>query len=169
MAAARKVSRISIGDPAVRPLSKTYDLPQFLTQEDRASEDLPFGTRGGIAIRHNFPAEGEYVLRIRLQRSYNASGEPNRIVGLAEAQQLEVRLDGTRIKEFTVGGERKTRAQQAAYERTADAGLEVRFSAKAGVRRIGVAFLNETSVPEGALRPQLAWLNVLTRGGVGVV
>jgi cytochrome c5 len=167
MAAARKVSRIAIGDPAVRPVSKTYDLPQFLTQEDRASEDLPFGTRGGIAIRHNFPAEGEYVLRIRLQRSYNASGEPNRIVGLAEAQQLEVRLDGTRIKEFTVGGERNTRAQQVAYERTADAGLEVRFSAKAGERRIGVAFLSETSVPEGALRPQLAGLNFLTRGGVG--
>ena len=29
------------------------------------SEDLPFGSRGGAAVRHTFPLDGEYVLKLR--------------------------------------------------------------------------------------------------------
>ena len=39
------------------------------------------------------------------------------------------------------------RPEQEKYEFTADAGLEVRFPAKAGTRLVGVAFLNETLEP----------------------
>ena len=63
------------------------------------SEDLPFRSRGGIAIRHHFPMDGEYVIKISLLR--NAAGY---ILGLAEPHDLDVRLDGSRIKRFTVGG-----------------------------------------------------------------
>ena len=159
MSAAGKISRLAIGDPSIRPVFETYDLPKFLMQDDRMSEALPFGSRGGIAIRHHFPVDGEYIIRIRLQKDHR-----DRIRGLAEPHQMDVRLDGARIRLFTVGGEPKGKSapvfstaavgdpEQELYELTADEALEVRFPAKAGTRLVGVAFLKETSVPEGALK-----------------
>ena len=164
LSAAERVSRLAIGDLAISPFTETYGVSRRLVQEDRVSDDLPFGSRGGIAIRHHFPLDGEYVLRIRLRRS-----KDNYIIGLSEPHQLDVRLDGALIERFTVGGEHKGRAgamhtianpnllgdpEQEIYEFTADAGLEVRFSATAGVRLVGVAFLKETWEPESELLPR---------------
>ena len=155
--AARKISRLAIGDPAMRPDFETYDVPKYLLQEDRMSDALPFGSRGGMAIRHYFPLDGEYVVRIRLQRERQGAY----ILGLTEQHQLEVRLDGARIKLFTVGRERngvsRTNVDSGTeYERTADLGLEVRFPVNAGMRVVGVAFLKKTTEPEGMIEPRLA-------------
>ncbi|MBI3895447.1 MAG: DUF1592 domain-containing protein [Acidobacteria bacterium] len=154
MSAAQKISRLAIGDPTIPPFLETYNVPDNLRQDDRISEDLPFGSRGGIAIRHYFPLDGEYVIKIHLRR--NSAGE---ILGIDEPKQLEVRLDGERIKLFTVGGERKrarseglSEGEDYKYASTADAGLEVRFPAKAGMRLVGVTFLKGTTQPEGAFR-----------------
>ena len=67
MSAARKIARLAIGDHTGRPDSQTYDVPRFLGQEDRTSEDLPFGSRGGIAVRHFFPLDGNYLIKVRLK------------------------------------------------------------------------------------------------------
>ena len=61
---ARQISRLAVGDPTIRPAVKTYDGPKFSLQDDRASEALPFWSRGGMAIQHNFPLDGQYLLRI---------------------------------------------------------------------------------------------------------
>ena len=54
--AATKISRRAVGDPAIRPSVATYQLPYLsLLQEDRMSEDLPFGSRGGLVVPHHFP------------------------------------------------------------------------------------------------------------------
>ena len=67
MAAARRISRLAVGDPSIGPgyTSKMYVVPMNMTQNDRMSEDLPFGSRAGLAARHHFPLDGEYHLRIR--------------------------------------------------------------------------------------------------------
>ena len=65
---ARQISRLAVGDPTIRPAVKTYDGPKLSLQDERASEALPFGSRGGIAIRHNFPLDGEYLLRIAFKK-----------------------------------------------------------------------------------------------------
>ena len=155
LSAARKVTQLAIGDSTMR--SDTYDVHRFLVQEDRISEDLPFGSRGGMAIRHFFPLDGDYVIQIRLKRDY--SGEE--ILGIHERHQLDVLLDGARIKLFQVGGEQDTPGSNAEknpveYRRTADAGLEVRFPAEAGKRLVGITFVKETTVPEGIFQPRLA-------------
>ena len=62
----------------------------------------PAGSRGGIAIRHYFPVDGEYLVRVRLQRDGLGA-----IIGIAEQRQIDVRIDGARIKLFSIGGERK--------------------------------------------------------------
>ena len=161
MSAATKISRFAIGDTAIGPASETYEVSQRLEQRERVSEALPFGSRGGVAIRHHFPLDGEYVIKILLQRDRVLD-----IRGLAEPHQLDILLDGETIKQFTVGGEGKSKSQengqqqyestgengQESYERTADANLEFRFSAKAGTRVVGITFLDRDPKPEGVLR-----------------
>ncbi len=163
ISAAGKISHLAIGDAAPRPATAAYDIPEELMQDDRMSEDLPFGSAGGTAIRHIFPADGEYTINIRLRRNSD-----NYIPGLGEPHQLDVRIDGARIKLFTVGGENHGKSgplytfvnkdykgdeEQEKYEFTADYGLEVRFPAKAGPHTIAVAFLKETVEPETVLMP----------------
>jgi hypothetical protein len=162
LSAARKISRLAIGDPSVLPSFETYDTPRYLLQDDRISEALPFGSRGGIVIRHQFPQDGEYVIRIRLQRNHR-----DFIRGLVDAHQLDVRLNGVRIKRFTVGGEQYGKSApifstaaigdiaQEEYERASDEALEFRFHAKAGLAVVAVTFLKQTSVPEIPLRPRM--------------
>ena len=86
------------------------------------------------------------------------------ILGIDEPHQLDVRLDGARIKLFQVGGEQDKPGSDAEsnpveYRRTADAGLELRFPAEAGTRLVGVTFAKETTVPEGVFQPRLAGID----------
>ncbi len=161
--AAGKIARIAVGDSTIRPVFETYGLPKFLMQDaDRMNEDLPFGSRGGTAVRHYFPVEGDYIVQVRLQRMARES-----IRGLLDGpHDMEVRLDGEKIKEFTVGGEnpgafvyfgagRAMEPAQEEYERTADKDLTVRFHATAGTHVVGVTFPRKSALPEGALTAPL--------------
>ena len=153
MSAARKVSRLAIGDPTIRPVVETYPVSSLLVQDDRMSEDLPFGSRGGIAFRHYFPLDGEYVLSIQLQRGRGGS---DTIRGLSEPEEVDVRLDGERITLFRVGGQSEEESPYSRGDRPpADAGLRVRFPAKAGMRLVGVTLLDRTLLPEGVTPKRL--------------
>ena len=68
LSAARKVSRLAVGTPPPGPVTDSYTVPDLAMQDGYASEDLPFGSRGGIAIRHYFPVDGEYLFKVRLKR-----------------------------------------------------------------------------------------------------
>ena len=149
--AAEKITRVSIGDLKIPPALETIDVSKSLKQDKRMSEEFPGGSRGGIALRHYFPVDGEYLVKIRLQR--DALGT---IIGITEPRQIDIRLDGVRIKLLSVGGERKGKLDDLTadfdYLSTADAGLEVRFPAKAGPRVVEVTYLKDTVKAEGALR-----------------
>ena len=99
LSAARKISRLAVGLPH-RPTLTTYDVPLNLIQQDRLSEDFPLGSRGGAAFRHNFPVDGEYVIKVHLQTNY-----VEYIRGVNAPHQIEIRLDGVRLDQFTVGGD----------------------------------------------------------------
>jgi len=162
LAVARHVRRLALGDPAVRPALERYEVSRLRIQDDRASEELPFGTRGGLAVRHHFPADGEYVFKVRLQRNSREY-----IRGLQAAHDLDVRLDGRRIQRFTIGGERRGRSAgifstaamgevaQERYERTADEALDVRHWVPAGLHHVSAAFVKDGSVPEAPLQPRM--------------
>ena len=176
MLAAGKISRLAVGDPSIRPGSEEYTVSQGFMQEDRQSEDLPFGSRGGLAVHHNFPLDGEYMIRVRLQKNYDGF-----IRGLVDPHQLDVRVDGVRVKLFTVGGVHKGKSgplftrndpdyrgdpEQLAYEMSGDENLEVRFPAKAGAHLVGVAFMKKTVQPEGIYMPPLLARDIYKyRGG----
>src|SRR5438046_6611964 len=55
MSVARQVTRLAVGLLPSHPTMDRYEMPKFVVQRDRQSEDLPFGTRGGMAIPYNFP------------------------------------------------------------------------------------------------------------------
>jgi hypothetical protein len=147
LSAAEKVSRLAIGDLAIPSALEKIDIPESLKQDERMSDALPAGSRGGIAINHYFPVDGEYLIRIRLRRDFLGV-----IVGIADQKQIDVRLDEKRIKLFTVGGERKGKSNDVAadydYLSTADAALEVHFTAEAGAHLVQITYLKDTIKPE---------------------
>ena len=148
LGAARKVSRLALGDPSVKPGLQTYSLPYMvLLQDARMGDDLPFGSRGGTAIRHMFPVDGEYLVRVTLQRGYLAT-EPR---GLPTAEQVDIRLDGERLGLMPVGGPDSVGPDpySEAPRPAADGGLFVRFATKAGLHTVSVSFQNRTWAPEG--------------------
>ena len=164
MSAASTISKLAVGDPEADPVSEIYRVPETLLQDERMSEDLPFGTRGGIAARHNFASDGEYVLKVRLQR--NGDGY---VRGLLNGPHLlDARVNGARVKLFTIESAKdkgrsgplwthngpEHRGDTEPYEYSADQNLEVRFSAQAGTGVVGVAFLKDPSESEGILLPE---------------
>jgi mono/diheme cytochrome c family protein len=166
LSVARQVTRTATGLPPTSPRIETFDIPIHVLQDDRQSEDLPFGSRGGIAIPYNFPVAGEYLVKVRLQRQYQ-----DYLKGMGWPQQLDVRLDGKLVKRFTVGGDAKGRAAALSYagdgepgfagdpewetymQVTGDAGLEVRLATGAGPHVVGVSFVRELWEPEGLPHP----------------
>ena len=167
LAAARRVSRLAIGDATLRPRYDTYRVPDRELQDDRTTDDLPFGTRGGIAVSHYFPLDGEYTIKIDLRRNFY-----NYIRGIGNVpHQLDVRLDGKRVATFTAGGGLSDDAAKCVasfcgssgmgspewewYANHADDDFEVRLPLQAGMRRIGVAFVRRPALDEGVLQPAL--------------
>src|SRR5262245_232914 len=152
LAAASKISRLAIGDPTTPSAVETYRVSPLLAQDGRMSDDFPFGSRGGVALQHRFPLDGEYLLRVRLQRNYVTDN----IRGFRERQQIDVRIDGKRVELFTIGGPAPKAAEPSPRSeppaRTADQALEVRVPIKAGTRRVVVTFVETPSLTEG-LRP----------------
>ena len=134
MAVARRISRQAIGDSTARPVVETYQASRLLVQEDRVSEDLPFGSRGGLSVRHWFPLDAEYVFRLKPQGG----------TGRGPGEQIEIRIDGERVKLFT-GGAPAPQADAPA----ASAAFEARIPVKAGYRLIGITAAKRTTMPEG--------------------
>jgi mono/diheme cytochrome c family protein len=154
--AARRIARLAVGDPSLGPVVESYRAARLQSQDDRLAEEMPFGTRGGLSIRHHFPLDGEYVLRIRTQ------GATSRTAG----ELIDVRLDGERVALLTTPG----RTSQIVGEGAPDAQLEARFAAKAGPRTIGVALVKRTVAPEGLTPAYLPVGNISFRiTGIGAV
>ncbi len=132
MSMARKVSRLAVGDPAIKPNEERF-LPRRNGRNDRASDDLPFYSSGGLSAQYYFPLDGEYLIRIKTSSTaYEArlpvkaglrtvgatfpreGAKPDPVLpvprfggpppAMAPPQKipLDLRLDGARIKRFEV-------------------------------------------------------------------
>jgi cytochrome c551/c552 len=166
MSVARQVTRLVTGIPPVSPKLERFEIPLHVIQDNRQDEDLPLGSRGGIAVDYNFPVDGEYLIKVNLQRQYQ-----DYIKGMGWPQQFDVRLDGKLLKRFTVGGDAPGRPAAASYagdgepgfagdpeweeymQIGGDAALEIHVPVKAGPRIVGVSFVREMWEPEGLPQP----------------
>jgi Protein of unknown function (DUF1592)/Protein of unknown function (DUF1588)/Protein of unknown function (DUF1587)/Protein of unknown function (DUF1585)/Protein of unknown function (DUF1595) len=142
--AASKISRQAVGDTKMPAGYQTYTIPHGLKQDDRMNEALPLGSRGGTAVQHRFPVDGEYEISVTLQR-----GRADEILGLEQERKLDLRLDDQRLELFTITANSKANTQTFGGGEEADAHLKVRVPVKAGTRTLVATFLKDTVLPEG--------------------
>ena len=149
VSAATAIARRAVGDATIPPAFVRYGALKdnandqtYLRQTDRLGEDFPLGSKGGVAAHHYFPVDGEYVFKIRLQRAWDIV-----IRGLNVPTQFEIRVDGKRVWQSTLGGE-KIHSKTFRYD--GDEVLQVRVPVKAGLHRVMATMLKTDDVePEG--------------------
>jgi len=129
--AAAQISRMAVG----RWTATTEGVytPASDTSQENHVEGLPFGTRGGMLIRHNFPADGEYRFYIEsLNNGTNIPGE-----------QLVVTINGEIVKSFDWDAQTVTSLNNSRPEQH----MEFRAPVKAGTHTVGVTFLQTNNRP----------------------
>ncbi len=140
--AARKISRLAVGDPSVPVMVNTYRLSGEHTQDIQVP-GLPFGTRGGLGVRSDVPLDGDYVFKIEF-------AGPAR-----EPEQLEITVDGARAQLVEVGQKAQPGAAPRGL-RGAAKPIEIHVALKAGPRFIGVTFVQKTEArDENTVRPRM--------------
>lgn len=145
LSAAGKISRLAIGDVSA-PTQAVFEVPAD-TAQNYHIEGLPFGTRGGILIKYQFPADGEYTFKVK-----GVTGYFQAVLGGVKGEQLEVTVDGERVRLFdwdkeisnTTGNGRSTQ----------------KIPIKAGLHTVGVTFLATNDLPGTELdRPFMRTMN----------
>lgn len=90
--AASEVARLAVGDPDAVSKETMYRIPRLTSQTTRV-EGAPYGSRGGVSVIHNFPADGTYDFRMMFH--YSPEGV---LFGRNEpGEQVEVSIDGERV------------------------------------------------------------------------
>ncbi len=136
LSASWNISRLAVGNLSIAPATATYRVRPDLSQ-DQHIEGLPLGTRGGILVRHNFPVDGEYIVKVRLWRNTF-----DLMRGMEDPHQIEISLDGARVGLITVGGKDdfvKMAENPGAFDADVDQRLTVRLPVKAGARAVSAA------------------------------
>ena len=164
MSVARQVTRLATGLAPLNPSVSTHEIPVYMSQDWRQTEDMPFGSRGGISVNHNFPVDGEYQFKVDLETNYQ-----DYVKGLGWAQLLEIRLDGRLLERFTVGGEAPGIPTPLSFSGTgepgsidweqymlyrATEGLEVRAPVQAGPHQVTVSYVRQQIEKEGIPQPR---------------
>ena len=138
LAAARKISRLAVGDTSMPPIVDRYQLDRDLIQDGHL-DGLPLGTRGGTVIRSHLPADGEYVLTVEFAQAAR------------EEHEVEVSVDGERVGLFSIGGRPLVRGASGVFAFEAEPPVDVRVPLGAGPREIAVAFLQKTGARHESL------------------
>jgi mono/diheme cytochrome c family protein len=133
LSAAGKISRLAIGTETAPTLS-VFDVPVDTSQNGHI-EGLPFGTRGGMLIEHEFPADGEYVFTVK-----GMTGYFTRVLGNVKGEQLEVTIDGERVYLYDWDNE--------IGNTEGNGGRSPAIPIKAGFHRVGVTFIATTDLPD---------------------
>ena len=132
LSAAGKISRLALGDISA-PTQAVFEVPAD-TAQNYHIEGLPFGTRGGILIKYQFPTDGEYTFKVK-----GVTGYFQAVLGGVKGEQLEVTVDGERVRLFDWDKE---------ISNTTGHGKSTqRVAVKAGLHTVGVTFLATNDVP----------------------
>ena len=150
---AGEISRLAVGDPDAMPREFTYEVPRYASQREHV-DGAPFGTRGGISVVHNFPADGYYFFRLSFQHESTGNLFGNGRGALhtaAEPEQIEVSVNGERAAVMEV--------DRWAHRQDSES-MEIRTDAvfvRAGPQRISAAFLKRFEGPLEDLMSPHEW------------
>ena len=158
MSVARMVTLVAVGLPPRSPQGRTYEVERYMEQDDRMGEETPLGSRGGIAVAHDFPVSGVYSIGVEFWRQY-----VDYIIGLGWPQTLEFRIDGAVVGQATIGGPPGRPAptggfagratgfgdpEWEAYMHDAVKDVGARFTVEAGPHVVSATFVREAWEPE---------------------
>jgi mono/diheme cytochrome c family protein len=132
LSAAGKISRLAIGT-ANAPTQAVFEAPAD-TAQNHYIEGLPFGTRGGMLIKYEFPVDGEYSFRVK-----GVTGYFTAVLGQITGEQLEITVDGERAHVFDWDRDIKNT--------TGVGEVTPRVPIKAGLHTVGVTFLATNDIP----------------------
>jgi mono/diheme cytochrome c family protein len=154
--AAAKVTALAIGDPEAPASEANYRVPKTASQLARV-EGAPFGTRGGVSVPHNFPADGEYTFKVELHS--NACGVL--FGGPNQGEQIEISIDGERKALMNI--------DPRMAETTTGLSLKTpMIHVKAGVHRVTAAFIQRFEGPVNDLIAPIDHTLADTQIGVAV-
>ena len=136
LSAAGKIARLAIGTETA-PTLAVFDVPVDTSQNTHI-EGLPFGTRGGMLIEHEFPSDGEYVFTVK-----GMTGYFTRVLGNVSGEKLEVTIDGERVYLYDWDSE--------IGNKEGNGGRTPTIPIKAGFHRIGVTFIATSDLPDTGL------------------
>jgi len=98
--AAAEISRLAVGDPNATSREAQYRVPRWASQTERVP-GAPYGTRGGISVVHNFPADGTYGFRFSFHHETTGTavgnGSSNLNTTPESPERVEVSIDGERV------------------------------------------------------------------------
>jgi hypothetical protein len=143
-----------MGD-VMEPSLSTYRVPSD-TSQDYHLEGLPFGTRGGLIVQHEFPADGDYVFKVFPINQ--GLMDNNRAFGEITGERLELLVDGERVHLYD--WDKDLARGSAVHAGTAD----VHFHVRAGVQAVGVTFLATQLAPGNDLNQHFLRSSIETGG-----
>jgi len=158
LAAAGKISRLAMAS-STAPTFVEFNVPDDATQNYHV-EGLPFGTRGGTLIEHEFPADGDYELKIVPIFEGNM-GQANDPFGQITGERLSVTVDGQQAHVFDwdkdmVGAPRSGVPTPPIH-------------VKAGLHKVGVTFLATNYAPDSNINHVFERATIETGGIPGYV
>jgi mono/diheme cytochrome c family protein len=136
LTAAGNIARLAIGTETA-PTLAVFDVPVDTSQNTHI-EGLPFGTRGGMLIEHEFPADGEYIFTVK-----GMTGYFTRVLGNVEGEKLEVTIDGERV--YLYDWDEEIGNQEG------NGGRTPAIAIKAGFHKVGVTFIATSDLPDTGL------------------
>ncbi|MDP3720733.1 MAG: DUF1592 domain-containing protein [Acidobacteriota bacterium] len=141
--AASRISALAVGDPKTGAAEVTFKVPRTGSQMGHV-EGAPFGTRGGIAVMHTFPADGEYSFRMQLH-----SIPTGQLFGsTVRGEILEVSIDGERVAAVEINP-RMSESDPNGMNLTTP-----RVHIKAGTHQLAAAFVQRfDAVPDDLMPP----------------
>ena len=153
LSASWNISRLAVGNLNIAPSTAVYRVRPDLSQ-DQHVEGLPPGTRGGILVRHNFPLDGEYVIRLRLWRNTF-----DLMRGMEDPHDIEIAMDGQRLSLVTAGGREqflKMAENPGTFGTDLDQRLTVKIPVKAGTHELwATTVLKSHAVRDDLIKPFL--------------
>jgi mono/diheme cytochrome c family protein len=99
LTAAAEISRLAVGDRSATAREVSFLIPRTASQREQV-EGAPFGTRGGLAVTHTFPADGQYRFRVSFYHETTGALYGNGRAALHTAEtpeQVEIAIDGVRV------------------------------------------------------------------------
>ena len=141
LSAARSVAVDAVGEIPEHPAGVQYVVKGPATQSFHI-DGLPLGTRGGMVVTHEFPADGEYELNI------GNLAVALWVYNMEFKNTLIATLDGKKFWAADLGGEEDMKSIDQKQDPAVDAinaRLKgIRFKATAGPHKVAVTFLHRT-------------------------